>query len=62
MTEHPIEEFIPGLTHRDRAVRVSAARLLGIDPDAGVEPFLVEALSSPAPPVRRAAAYAVGEL
>ena len=27
MTEHSVEEFIPGLTHRDRGVRVSAARL-----------------------------------
>ena len=25
MTEHSVEEFIPGLTHRDRGVRVSAA-------------------------------------
>ena len=44
MTEHSVEEFIPGLTHRDRGVRVSAAHAVGELKIEKAVPGLIEAL------------------
>ena len=62
MTEQQTADFIPALVDSDEGVRRYGRRLLGIDDEAGVAPFLTESLSSADDRVRRSAAVALAKL
>ena len=62
MTEQRVADFIPALVDSDEGVRRYGRRLLGIDDEAGVAPFLVESLTNAADRVRRSAVGALGRL
>ena len=60
LSRYPPEEIVPALVHRNGQVRRYAAMLLGIDGSDRLVPFLTDLLQSGSPPVRRAAARALG--
>ena len=62
MTEQRIADFIPALVDSDEGVRRYGRRLLAIDDEARVAPFLTESLSSANDRVRWSAAVALGRL
>ena len=62
MTEQRTVDFIPALVDSDEGVRRYGRRLLGIDDEDGVVPFLTESLSTADDRVRRSAAVALSKL
>ena len=62
MKEHRIEDFIPALVDDDEDVRRYARRLLDVDGNEDVSPFLTDLLENDSVSVRRSAAFALGKL
>ncbi len=61
MTTQNIHHFFPDLSRRSESVRMYAARMLGIESEERIVPFLLDALGSADPQVRREAVRALGE-
>ena len=62
MTTQNIHRFIPDLSRTSESVRMYAARMLGIESEEQIVPFLLDALESADPQARREAVRALGEI
>ena len=62
MTTQNIHHFFPDLSRKSGSVRLYAARMLGIESEEQIVPFLLDALESADPQVRREAVRALGEI
>ena len=62
MTTQNIHHFIPDLSRKSESVRMYAARMLGIESEEQIVPFLLDALQSTEPQVRLEAVRALGEM
>ena len=62
MTTENIHHFFPDLSRKSGSVRGYAARMLGIESEEQIVPFLLDALESADPQVRREAVRALGEI
>ena len=62
MIRQNIHHFFPDLSRESESVRRYAARMLGIESEEQIVPFLLDALESADPQVRREAVRALGEI